>query len=68
MGKFRASCLKLVSNQICLIVFSQDFFKQLPGRIEQWSLSERQPMRGCVYGAKKVQEMTNSFDLGCANF
>ena len=25
-------------------------------------------MRGCVYGVKKVQEMTNSFDLGYANF
>ena len=24
--------------------------------------------RGCVYGAKKVQEMTNSFDLGYPNF
>ena len=30
---------------------------------EQWSVSERQPMRGCVYGARKVQEMTNSFGM-----
>ena len=68
MGKFRALYLNVASNQICLIVLSQNFFKHLPWRNEQWSLSERQPMRGCVYGVKKVQEMTNSFDLGYANF